>query len=268
MTPVILSVVKNLGGIEAKILRYAQNDEYSDFDWNFTAMKKILIIDDDVKLVELLRDYLSQNNYEVIAKHHPQEGLIALERQKPDLLILDIMLPDKDGFELCREIRKTNPLPIIMLSARGEVTDRIVGLELGADDYLPKPFEPRELIVRIGAILRRAASSDFGKIIVYGQLKMDRIKRSAFLYDEELELSTAEFDILELFVTHPGRTFNRDQIIDLLKGSDWATFDRSIDVLVSRLRQKLNDNAKSPKYIKTIWGTGYRFIGHKSNEST
>ena len=151
-----------------------------------------------------------------------------------------------------------------MLTARGDVTDRIVGIEMGADDYLPKPFEPRELEVRMQAVLRRSKGQPPNRML-FGDLVIEPEKGLAYLAGDELDLSTAELQILLVFANHPGRTFNRDQLIGQLHGSDWATFDRSVDVLVSRLRQKLGDHPKKPKYIRTIWGTGYRFIGHTHN---
>lgn len=223
----------------------------------------VLIIDDDVKLLELLKNYLGKFDLKTVSATHPKEGMALLYQVKPDLIILDVMLPDQNGFETLKAIRKESEIPVIMLTARGEVTDRIVGLELGADDYLPKPFEPRELLVRIQTVLRRSSSDNKDIRHLYGGLEVDTVKRTAYLKKKELDLSTAEFDILELFILHPGRTFNRDEIIDRLKGTDWAAFHRSVDVLISRLRQKLEDDPKNPAYIKTIWGTGYRFIASR-----
>lgn len=223
----------------------------------------ILVIDDDEKLASLIHDYLSKFSYIVTVCLHPTEGLKKLESDPIDLVILDIMLPDLDGFEVCRRIRKFSRIPIIMLTARGDVTDRIVGIELGADDYMSKPFEARELEVRIQAVLRRSKGQNQDMEIQFGGLCLDPEQRCAFLEGKELDLSTAEFDILYYFVKNPGRTLTRDQIIDQVKGTDWATFNRSVDVLISRLRNKLGDSPKSPAYIKTVWGAGYRFIGHK-----
>lgn len=224
--------------------------------------KKILIVDDDEKLLNLLTKYFRNFGFDSETASHPQIALMKLEKNDYELVVLDVMLPDMDGFEIVKNIRKTSQIPIIMLTARGDVTDRIVGLELGADDYLAKPFEPRELVVRIQSILRRSkSSSETSKMVLMGPLKIDLVKRNVFLNNSILDFSTAEFEILKLFIENPGRTFNRDEIMDRLKGNDWNAFDRSIDVLVSRLRQKLNDDPKKPNYIKTIWGTGYRFIG-------
>ena len=223
--------------------------------------KKILIIDDDQKLNRLLRDYLSKYEFQVYEATHPEKGLKVLKREKPDLVILDIMMPDMDGFEVCREIRKTSSVPIIMLTARGEVTDRIVGLELGADDYLPKPFEPRELVARMQSVLRRNAAPSRSERLVFGELLVEPDKQTVFLEELPVDVTTMEFELLMLFLRNPGRVLSRDQIMDELRGLDWDVFDRSIDVLLSRLRQKLKDDPKQPAWIKTIWGAGYKFIG-------
>lgn len=223
--------------------------------------KKILVIDDDKKLCNLLDDYLSKFEYKVITSTDPENGLNLVKKESPDLVILDVMMPGKDGFEVCKEIRKESSIPIIMLTARGEVTDRIVGLELGADDYLPKPFEPRELVARIQTILRRSSTPTTKEKVEYGELVVDFQRQTAELAGIDLDLTTAEFEILGLFIKKAGKVLNRDNILESLKGIEWDVFNRSIDVLISRLRQKLQDDPKNPKYIKTIWGSGYKFIG-------
>ncbi len=227
-------------------------------------MTKILLIDDDEKLGELLATFFERFDMDLVAATHPDEGLRQLEAAQPDLIILDVMLPGQDGFEVCRTIRRSSNIPIIMLTARGEVTDRIVGLEIGADDYLPKPFEPRELVARIQNVLRRSAdrpSSDGP--LKFGDLTIDLERRTAELAGESLELTTMEYQLLVLFVENPGRTLTRDEILNELRGIDAQLFSRSVDILVSRLRQKLQDTTKQPRYIKTVWGTGYIFIGQE-----
>ncbi len=224
--------------------------------------KTILIIDDDKKLNNLLSDYFSKFGFNVTTVIHPEDGLKILKRRLPDIIILDIMLPAMDGFEVCKEIRKAYSVPIIMLTARGEVTDRIVGLELGADDYLPKPFEPRELLARIQSVLRRSSEDSKSEIIKCGKLIVDMKKHSVLLDGEDVDLTTMEFKILSLFVKNPGRVFTRNQIMDSIRGIEWDAFDRSIDVLISRLRRKLKDDSRKPSFLKTIWGTGYKFIGY------
>ena len=225
--------------------------------------KTVLIIDDDEKLNDLLKEYLSKFGFEVDTVEHPEKGLKALKQNQPDVIILDVMLPDMDGFEVCKEIRKTYSVPIIMLTARGDTTDRIVGLEIGADDYLPKPFEPRELVARMQSVLRRTEGIHpiEQQTKKYGKLTLDYNKRSAFLENNPIDLTTAEFEILSLLVSKSGMVLSRDRILNQVRGLDWEAFNRSVDVLISRLRQKLRDDPKHPQYIKTVWGTGYMFIG-------
>lgn len=228
--------------------------------------KTILVIDDDEKLNSLLKDYLSEFSFKVITETNPEQALNLLKRKTPDLIILDIMLPGMDGFEVCRRIRKSYDIPVIMLTARGKVEDRIVGLELGADDYLPKPFEPRELVARIQSVLRRSLEIVKTGRLHFKNLTVDIDKQLVLLEGEAVELTTMEFEILHLLMKSPGKVFDRDQIMDSLRGLDWEAFDRSVDVLVSRLRQKLRDDPKSPQFIRTIWGRGYKFIGEGSGE--
>lgn len=224
---------------------------------------KILIIDDDPKLNDLLNSYLQKFGFESISAIHPHEGLKLVDSEKPDLVILDVMMPDMDGFEVCKEIRKENNIPIIMLTARGELTDKVVGLELGADDYLSKPFEPRELVARIQTVLRRIQpKTQNSASIKINDLELYPDKYVANLNGIQLDLSTLEFDVLLLFVQNREKVLSRDTLMDALHGVDWSVYDRSIDVLVSRLRKKLGDNPKSPIFIKSIRGLGYKFIGN------
>ncbi|MDJ0928036.1 MAG: response regulator transcription factor [Gammaproteobacteria bacterium] len=228
-------------------------------------MTKILLIDDDEKLGGLLSNYFDRFDLELVAATHPDDGLAKLKSEQPDLVILDVMLPGQDGFEVCRTIRKTSAVPIVMLTARGEVTDRIVGLELGADDYLPKPFEPRELVARIQNVLRRSGSrSDVDGVLRYAGLEINPDKRAAFLDGEPLDLTTMEFQLLTLLAANPGKVYSRDDILNELRGIDAQLFSRSVDILVSRLRNKLKDTAKQPRFIKTVWGAGYTFVGEES----
>jgi len=224
-------------------------------------MARILLIDDDEKLGSLLSGYFRRFDLELVAATRPSQGLELLREAQPDLVILDVMLPEQDGFEVCRAIRRTSAVPVIMLTARGEVTDRIVGLELGADDYLPKPFEPRELVARIQNVLRRAsARGEPEGALRFDGLEVNPERRSAELDGRALELTTMEFQLLALFASNPGKTFSRDEILNELRGIDAQLFSRSVDILVSRLRQKLGDTAKQPRFIKTVWGTGYSFV--------
>ncbi|MGD0619589.1 MAG: response regulator transcription factor [Bryobacteraceae bacterium] len=227
-----------------------------------SARTRVLLIDDDERLNVLLAKYLDQFGMAVQAFTRPELGLRALKSNPPDLLVLDVMLPEMDGFTVCRKVRETSRIPIIMLTARGDVMDRIVGLEIGADDYLSKPFEPRELVARIQAVLRRGyATADGGEMLRAGDLEIGADTRSARHHGQDLSLTAAEFDVLWLLVRNRGRVLSRDRIMDETRGIDWAAYDRSIDVLVSRLRQKLGDDAKRPTMIRTVRGTGYVFIG-------
>jgi OmpR family response regulator RpaB len=224
-------------------------------------MYKLLLIDDDEKLGELLTEYLARYGLTLVSATLPSAGLKILTQDKIDLVILDVMLPEMDGFEVCREIRKISKLPIVMLTARGEVTDRIVGLELGADDYLPKPFEPRELVARIHNILKRTlGSTSSQKLLKFSTLTIDRDLRQVTLNNNLIALTTMEFELLLLLAASPNKLFSRDTILNQLKGIEADIFSRSIDIAISRLRSKLNDDS-GQQFIKTIWGKGYAFIG-------
>jgi DNA-binding response OmpR family regulator len=225
------------------------------------ADTRVLLIDDDERLNALLTTYLRRFGFTVRAVSHPEQGLRALKTDPPDVIILDVMLPDVDGFTVCRRIRESSRIPIVMLTARGDVTDRIVGLELGADDYLPKPFEPRELLARIQAVLRRGPSGESQERVRIGGLDVNWANRSAHMGGRDLTLTSAEFELLGLFVRNRNRILSRDRIINETRGIDWEAYDRSIDVLVSRLRHKLGDDPKHPAFIRTVRGAGYLFIG-------
>jgi OmpR family response regulator RpaB len=219
---------------------------------------RILLIDDDQALAAPLKEYFSRYDLTLEAVTHPSEGLKRIQQSAPDLVILDIMLPEMDGFEVCRTIRKESNLPILMLTARGEVMDRVVGLELGADDYLAKPFEPRELVARIQNILKRSRAQPVTQQeIILGKLRLDLERQDAFVQEQSLNLTTLEYRLLTLLAQHPGRVYSRDEILTAVKGIDADLYTRSVDILVSRLRQKL----KPLDYIKTVWGTGYRLVG-------
>ncbi len=232
--------------------------------------KKVLIVDDDQKLWELLAEYLKEFGFQVSTLPDGTNILKAIETTNPDIIILDIMLPHKDGFEILREVRMHLAIPIIMLTARGEDADRIVGLELGADDYLPKPFNPRELLARIRAVLRRSTAPqgdepnrEKGHLIEAGGLVLDKAKRTVNMGRKEVALSSTEFEILKVLMEHPNRTLSRDQLMSMARGRDFMAFDRSIDVHISKLRAKVESNPSSPERIKTVWGTGYIFVDAK-----
>ena len=222
---------------------------------------RVLIIDDDEKLNLLLTDYLLKMGFEVLSAVLPEEGLQLLEQENPDLVILDVMLPEMDGFEVCRTIRQSSTVPVIMLTARGEVMDRVVGLEIGADDYLPKPFEPRELVARIQSVLRRVQPKNLSAVQKFGALIIDFQKREVTLDEKIVYLTSNEFECLALLVKNVGKVLDRDQIMEDLRGIEWDAFNRSVDITMSRLRNKLADDPKNPRFVKTIWGTGYLFIG-------
>ncbi|MEM7352284.1 MAG: response regulator transcription factor [Acidobacteriota bacterium] len=222
----------------------------------------LLIIDDDESLNGLLAEYLVKFGHRLQSATSAAAGLLALRRNPPDLLILDIMLPDKDGLTLCREIRQEVDLPIIMLTARGDVADRIVGLELGADDYLAKPFEPRELVARIESVLRRAAQRQTREILACGDLVLEPELRRATLAGRELDLTSMEHELLRVLMQSRGRVLTRERLLLELRGLDADVYDRSVDMLVSRLRSKLGDDSRAPRFIKTVWRTGYQFVGN------
>ncbi len=223
----------------------------------------VLVIDDDEKLNTLLVEYLGRFGFTVRTAAHSEAGLRAFRAETPDIVVLDVMLPGMDGFAVCRKIRETSRVPIVMLTARGDVMDRVVGLELGADDYLPKPFEPRELVARLQAVLRRGAANaaEGDERLRAGRVEVNWTTHTARLDADDLPLTTAEFALLGLLVKNRGRVLSRDRILEATRGLDWESYDRSIDVLVSRLRQKLGDDPKKPAFIRTVRGAGYSFIG-------
>jgi len=223
-------------------------------------MTNVLLIDDDEDLAELLIDYAERFSMQITACHDPLVAIASLKKQAGfDAIILDVMLPNIDGFETCRRIRQFSDVPIVMLTARGDVTDRIVGLELGADDYLPKPFEPRELMARLQANIKRHAKALTNQKLVFEDLSIDPDTRQVTVNNTEIILTTKEYELLCLLAQSPGKTFSRDDLLSSIKGHDLELFSRSIDILVSRLRQKL----KPASPIKTVHGAGYAFIGRR-----
>ena len=227
-------------------------------------MTRILVIDDDDKLNALLTQYLATFDLSVSSRVTAQDGLRALQEDAYDVVVLDVMLPGMDGLTVLKRIRDFSRVPVVMLTARGGVADRIIGLEAGADDYLPKPFEPRELVARIQAVLRRRTADATEEMIRVGPLVINVTTQSAHLSGVPLALTGAEFQLLVLLARHRGRILSRDRIMDETRGLDWEAYDRSIDVLVSRLRQKLGDEAKRPSFIRTIRGRGYVFTASGS----
>ncbi|MGI9236472.1 MAG: response regulator transcription factor [Woeseiaceae bacterium] len=224
-------------------------------------MTKVLLIDDDKKHSELLQAYFKRFGINLVCAYEAEGGFRMLNREDPDLLLLDVMLPGKDGFEICREIRKTSNLPIIMLTARGEVIDRVSGLELGADDYIGKPFEPRELVARVQAILRRSElTGTSGGTLTFEGLTIDADARTVQVDGEPIDLTSMEFELLLILAKRHGKKLSRDDILSELRGIDAAILTRSVDIMISRVRAKLGDSVKPPRFIQTIWGRGYSFV--------
>ena len=224
-------------------------------------MTTILIVDDDNELTELLDEFLSEHKFKTKVFHNPMKALSSLKTSIPDLILLDIMMPEMDGFQLLRKIRETLDVPVIMLTAKGKVSDKVVGLELGADDYLAKPFEPRELLARIQSILRRVNSKNsMVDILNFESLDINKIKEEVVLDGKTVSLSTSEFEALLLFANNSNKVLDREFLVENLRGITWQTYDRSVDVLVSRLRNKLGETPARTRFIKTIHGVGYKFI--------
>lgn len=224
--------------------------------------QRVLLIDDDTRLTAMLADYLGSNGLTVEARATAAEGFAALGRTAYDVLVLDLMLPDAEGFDVCRRIRATSDIPILMLTARGDETDRIVGLEIGADDYLAKPFSTRELLARLRALLRRGrgASPQAGPPpLRFGQLDIDRGARLVQVAGQDVALTSYQFDLLVALAEHAGRILSRDRLLDLVKGEELEAFDRSIDVHISRIRAAIEADPKHPRRIITVRGAGYVF---------
>lgn len=222
--------------------------------------QRILVIDDDERLNALLKTFFQGYGFETITATHPEQGLKLLRQKEPDLVILDIMLPGMNGFEVCKHIRKSSDVPIIMLTAKGDLMDKVVGLELGADDYIAKPFEPREIVARMQSVLRRARPSAKKTVTRFANMQIDFAKRSVEVDGHAVELTTTEFTVLKLLSASPDTVLSRDQILDELRGIECEAYNRSVDITMSRLRQKLGDDPHNPRFIKTVWGTGYMFI--------
>lgn len=234
--------------------------------------QRLLLIDDDHRLAAMVGDYLRGHGFEVDTAGTLAEGRVRLAAGAYDALVLDLMLPDGDGLDLTRELRadsRTRRLPLLMLTARGEPTDRIVGLEIGADDYLPKPFEPRELLARVKALLRRAAPDPAGdEVLSFGRLEIDLGARQARIDGRPCDLTGHQFDLLVVLARSAGRVLTRDQIMDALKGQPLEAFDRSIDVHVSRIRAAIEDDPKQPRRVLTVRGAGYVFARRQDQDDT
>jgi DNA-binding response OmpR family regulator len=220
---------------------------------------RVLVVDDEDHILELARLYLSREGYQIETVTDGAEALARFGEVKPDLVVLDIMLPNVDGLTICREIRKQSQVPIIMLTARDEVTDKVVGLELGADDYLTKPFHPQELVARAKALVRRARlEPDQPKLVRAGRLEVDLERHEVRFGDARVQLRPKEFDLLALLARHPGRVFQRSELLDLVWGYDFPGYTRTVDVHVQQLREKLAAGGVADPTIQTVWGVGYK----------
>jgi two-component system, OmpR family, response regulator len=226
-------------------------------------MKKILVVDDEKKIVEIVRAYLEKDGFQVISAFDGKTALDLVIAQHPDLIVLDLMLPEISGLEVCRTVRKESNTPIIMLTARDEVTDKIIGLETGADDYVTKPFDPKELVSRVRAVLRRTEITPPEKAVIQiVNLSIDYEKRQVFRGSEPVELTPNEFEILYVMAASPGRVFSRMQLLDKVQGDAYEGYERTIDSHIKNLRKKLEVDSESPRYIITVHGVGYKMEGH------
>jgi two-component system phosphate regulon response regulator OmpR len=221
--------------------------------------ERILLIEDDPRLAEMVKNYLGEAGFAVTVAGRGNDGIALEAREAFDALVLDLMLPDIDGLEVCRRIRARSQTPILMLTARGDAMDRVVGLEVGADDYLPKPFEPREMLARLRAILRRRGREQRNDILRFGRLEIDAGSRTARLDGNECALTSYQFSLLLTLAQHAGRVMSRDAIMDAMKNEKIDAFDRSIDVHISRIRAAIEDDPKKPRRIVTVRGSGYVF---------
>ncbi|MEW5958168.1 MAG: response regulator transcription factor [Chloroflexota bacterium] len=221
---------------------------------------KILVVDDEQKMVKLVRTYLEGAGFRVVVAYDGQEALAIFRHEQPDLLVLDLMLPEIDGLDVARTIRRASNVPIIMLTARAEETDRLIGLELGADDYVVKPFSPRELVARVRAVLRRVGAGPAQpQLITAGTLALDLGRREARLAGRPIPLTTAQFDLLTVLAQHPGQVFSRMQLLDAVQGEAFEGYERTVDAHIKNLRRALGDDPRDPRYILTVRGVGYKF---------
>lgn len=223
-------------------------------------MKRILVVDDEQKIVEIVKAYLEREGYRVLVASDGKSAIEIFKREKPDLMVLDLMLPGISGYDVCRTLRKESEVPIVMLTARDEVTDKIVGLELGADDYITKPFDPRELVARVKSVLRRqTVKATPSRVIVSGELSMDLDTRVVRRGNKALDLTATEFDLLHAMAEAPGRVFSRLQLLDKVQGEAFEGYERTIDSHIRNLRKKIEPEQNHPQYILTVYGVGYKF---------
>jgi DNA-binding response OmpR family regulator len=224
-------------------------------------VKRILVVEDEMKIARLVRDYLEHAGFEVVVAGDGDVALASARGSKPDLVVLDLLLPRRDGLDVAREIRRTSNVPIVMLTARGEESDRIVGLELGADDYIVKPFSPKELVARVRAVLRRTEATSAGgpEVLRVGDVEVDVPRRRVSVAERQIDLTPTEFELVCTFVRQPGRVFTRGQLLDAVHGVAFESYERAIDAHVKNIRKKIEPSPGRPRYLLTVHGVGYRF---------
>lgn len=222
--------------------------------------KTIMVVDDEKRLVSLVESYLTQEGYRVVSAYNGKEALTVARREKPDLIVLDVMMPEVDGYEFMRKHRAENNTPIILLTARVDDEEKVIGLEVGADDYMTKPFRPRELVARVRAVLRRTGESKpEAKVLNANGITLDREGRTVQVNDRYVDLTPSEFDILTAILSAPGRVYSRLDLLDIIQGVRYEGYERTIDTHIKNLRGKIEDDPRAPKYIETVYGVGYRF---------
>ncbi|MBI3163310.1 MAG: response regulator transcription factor [Chloroflexi bacterium] len=230
--------------------------------------QKILVVDDEAEIVRLVRAYLERAGFAVVTASEGRQALAVFRHERPNLVILDLNLPGMDGLDICRALRRDSDVPIIMLTARIEETDRLIGLELGADDYIVKPFSPREVVARVRTVLRRSEGIPTRpEVISSAGVTLDLAQRAASMNGQPLDLTTMEFDLLALLVQHPGQVFTRLQLLERTQGAVYEGYERTIDVHIKNLRKKLADDSQEPRFIETIRGVGYRFMREAASDA-
>ena len=222
-------------------------------------VQRILIVDDEPKITQLVRDYLERSGFAVVSARDGREAVMRARMDRPDLIVLDLGLPDLDGLDVARQLRRDSQVPIIMLTARDDEADRVAGLELGADDYVTKPFSPRELVARVRAVLRRQAGEVGGEVLRAGDLELDIPKMRAEVLGKPIDLTTTEFQLLAALGRQPGRIFTRGQLLDAIHGVAFESYERAIDAHIKNIRRKVETNPRAPRYVLTVFGVGYRF---------
>ena len=232
-------------------------------------MKKILVVDDEPKIVQLARDYIERAGFAVLTAGDGPSALAVVRAEKPDLIVLDLGLSGMDGLDVARAVRKDSDVPIIMLTARGEETDKLVGLELGADDYITKPFSPKELVARVRAILRRFATASAGQEIIHvADLTLDVPRMQVSVGDHPVQVTPTEFQLLAMLAREPGRIFTRGQLLDAIRGVAFESYERAIDAHIKNLRHKIEPDPHAPRYILMVYGVGYKFADEPRERTT